>query len=932
MITARMPDGTILRFPEGTSDDVIDRAAQEYIAEANGGVVQTPSAEPDVSPVPAANPMEDVAEASFVDDALNTAAAFTQGLTLGFSDEIGAAVASVAAWSQDDTGKSYSDIYNEMHEIVKQREEGFATRNPTTALVAEVAGGALSPASLGLTRFAVSAGKGAVATSAGIGATEGALYGFGAADGGLAERSKQAAVGSVTGGVLGGAVGKAGQVYSNRKANKFLDTVQEELNRTSSVGKAGNLTGRLKDMGYSDAKIERVQMEMAKANRNLSVPTNSRTEANELLTKETTLLERVDSKVAEWGGTIRDQLNQIDGALGERLNQFEYGIRRRTTDQLKEVSGFLRGYRALREPDQKRLSQLLMQGDYDEARRLLDDVSPAMTDTVDDVQGVLAKIGSDLQHEGHTFGLIDNYFPRIVKDYAGIRRAMGEKEWSRVEQAFETYVKNNKNVASVDDIPSDVKDEIVNRLIRGYDLTYKGGKPSYAKRRARVEIGQNEVGTNYADAAEALERYIVRSANDVERRRFFDIEGGQLLDNDVPETIRSLLEKRRQQGIISDDQIDKAVDLLNARFVGGERAMGSTAAAFRDLGSMTTIGNVSSAAFQLSDIATPMFLQGVRNTAKGLYTALRGTGAKLEDIGIDDVIMEELRQDAGSFMSRALDKTFKMSGFKMMDKLGKETAINSARARYKGMATNAKGRAKIADKYKNSFSGSEMDEVLDDLAAGRITDKTKYVLFSELTDMQPITKSEMPEAFNNMTDGRLLYQLKSFMIKQGNIFNQNVIREARKGNKEEAAKNAVRFATVYGLMGMGGRELVNVMNGREPMSVENVFENMLWYLGSMAGVSKYSANQVASGDMSGAIVNFLAPAAPFLDVPFHMLKQVTAEDPNYEAAMRNIPLAGNLIYNWFGGGAEKFDERRRREEGETNPYNYNVETDYSYEP
>ena len=34
MIEARMADGTVLRFPAGTPDDVVDRAAVEYMQSA----------------------------------------------------------------------------------------------------------------------------------------------------------------------------------------------------------------------------------------------------------------------------------------------------------------------------------------------------------------------------------------------------------------------------------------------------------------------------------------------------------------------------------------------------------------------------------------------------------------------------------------------------------------------------------------------------------------------------------------------------------------------------------------------------------------------------------------------------------------------------------------------------------------------------------
>jgi len=33
------------------------------------------------------------------------------------------------------------------------------------------------------------------------------------------------------------------------------------------------------------------------------------------------------------------------------------------------------------------------------------------------------------------------------------------------------------------------------------------------------------------------------------------------------------------------------------------------------------------------------------------------------------------------------------------------------------------------------------------------------------------------------------------------------------------------------------------------------------------------------------------------------------DDPNFAPALNGIPAVGRLMYNWFGGGAEKFNER-----------------------
>jgi len=33
------------------------------------------------------------------------------------------------------------------------------------------------------------------------------------------------------------------------------------------------------------------------------------------------------------------------------------------------------------------------------------------------------------------------------------------------------------------------------------------------------------------------------------------------------------------------------------------------------------------------------------------------------------------------------------------------------------------------------------------------------------------------------------------------------------------------------------------------------------------------------------------------------------EDPNFKKYLRAVPTVGPMLYNWFGGGAEKYNER-----------------------
>lgn len=192
----------------------------------------------------------------------------TQGLTLGFSDELiaGAEAAARSALF----GEDFDTAFEGTVERVRQIDQGFAERNRASSIGLQIAGaavpalatgGAAAPASLG----------GAVARGVGAGVVGGGAFGAGTAEGGPVERLPAAltgaAVGGATGGVaaplIRGAVGAArgiGQSLSGNVANKQARrVVTERLAETGLTPKtaaqqvrAGQRAGtpaRLADVG-----------------------------------------------------------------------------------------------------------------------------------------------------------------------------------------------------------------------------------------------------------------------------------------------------------------------------------------------------------------------------------------------------------------------------------------------------------------------------------------------------------------------------------------------------------------------------------------------------------------------------------------------------------------------------------------------------------
>lgn len=134
-----------------------------------------------------------------------------QGLSFGFGDEL-------EAYLRKGDG-TYEDKLAEIRSAMSK----FAEENPKTALAAEL-GGSIPTALLGGAGLA----RAGLTGAAKVAALEGAAYGFGSGEGGLAERAKSAAVG----GTIGAATGKASDVLFPKVSEAAKKLMKEGVRLT----------------------------------------------------------------------------------------------------------------------------------------------------------------------------------------------------------------------------------------------------------------------------------------------------------------------------------------------------------------------------------------------------------------------------------------------------------------------------------------------------------------------------------------------------------------------------------------------------------------------------------------------------------------------------------------------------------------------------
>ena len=477
----------------------------------------------------------------------------------------------------------------------------------------------------------------------------------------------------------------------------------------------------------------------------------------------------------------------------------------------------------------------------------------------DTIQPLLSKTGDNLLETGHTFTKIEDYFPRLVKDIKGLEKSLGKTEKGVFEKAIRSYA-DNKGI-SVGKVTADERAAVLDLQLRGYKMKgVDGGKPRFVKQRQIQQIAPEQM-KYYASPEESLSMYLRGAVNDIEKRKFFGRDADLGKNN-----------------IVDYDSY---------------------------LGYMGTIANPISAITQMGDLGTTGALKGFKNTIAAMFGE---KNVKLIDVGLDDAVAKELTHGDARLTARALNKAMGLVGFKRLDRLSKETHMNASLRKAKGMVKSEEGESAFRKEWGKVY-GDEIGALVSDLKAGNISENVKLHMFNELADIQPIALSEMPEAYLTAPNGRILYMLKSFTLKQYDIVRRNIVQEYTKGNKKQAIKNATLYAGYITAANTGTQAVKDMVLGRE-VRPEDIPDRALWALLGVFGLNKYTSERyIQQGDITGAALNMITPATPLIESTIKLGQEAFEDEPDYAKAMKGIPVVGTLFYNWFGGGAERFNER-----------------------
>lgn len=603
------------------------------------------------------------------------------------------------------------------------------------------------------------------------------------------------------------------------------------------------------------------------------------------------------SKIAE---PISTRLKQIAPKLKYKVRRFESDLKQQTLADEKAVLPFLEAYQKLSARDEADLDLALKNNDKEKLKEItkrnkMEDQYKAARETLD----ALYERGKE---SGLDIGFLEDYYPRKVKDREGMLKYWQKQDaWPEMQKTL-----NEKEESLGRKLNDDEKIELLNTFLKGSNRG-KASKPGNLKTRQINQVTP-ELNQFYQKSPEALMQYIYRVNDFLEARRFFGkaAKGSDLSEQTIDASIGAFVLDQLEAGKISGHQAKEVSEILRARFL--QRGASGIVSSIKNLTYIETMGSVSSAITQIGDVGFSLYKNGYYATGKSLLNAIAGKSLVTKD----DLALQRIAEEFSdrTKLGKALDTVFKLTGLNWMDNLGKETFINGAFERLSKLAENP--TPEFSKEMDLMFEDSA-EQVIKDLQEGNVTPDVKFLLFSELADVQPIALSEMPEYYLTHPNGRFFYMLKTYTIKQIDVFRNEVFLKM-KDNPAEALGNLVRLTSMVMLANATADVIKDLLLNR-PLVWPDYLVNNIWRL---FGVSRYSFYKFKTEGVSEGVASIvLPPVASFVTNTTKDVQKMLKGDfkPQNAEVVQGVPFLGKLYYWWFGGGKAKLEKKQSKGRG-----------------
>ncbi len=630
-------------------------------------------------------------------------------------------------------------------------------------------------------------------------------------------------------------------------------------------------------------------------------------------------------------------LKNINKALPAVFRKHEGEIATKTRKYMDKVSPFIVSMtkRLKDNPNKQRLfKQYLLNGEY---TKISDEIlTPNAPQVLFDQMGEMRKSLDDLrsyarQRGGLDVGYIEAYFPRKIKNYNHFRKALDEEEGlggirTELDKALDDYAANN-NFSSRDAIPKDEAAEVVSRTLR---TPPSGGMtPGNVKMRS-IESVSPKILDAYADPAEALGDYVQRMVQATERRNFLlrkpDASGSKVGFQGSQDTINAdlgmrmevsedmvgaLADRLRRENKLSQEDVDKLKEVIRARF--NSKTVSPFFQGVKNANYIAVMGNFGSAITQLGDLAYSIHFNGFDNTFKTLFNR-KDNFDFVKHFGLSDSSIDAATSTQG--LSKVLDNVFTFTQLKRLDQLGKNTTMNASWKKFKAQAQkDAPGlRDELAPVFGRERAGDMVKQLQQSNPASKNLPKAvEELIWYKFLDLSPATLGEMPLYYNTSGNMRIAYMLKSFTLKQFDVFREAGIEDIIKskklyseGKKAEAAKlgskgmkNLLGLAVVFAAANASTDVIKDLMYGRPIKKDELLADNIL----KLAGINRYLAFKAKREGVGKAVLETMLPPMTIFDRGGKDLDDFVSGKEYKGNLFQGTPL--DIIYWRYLGGVDK---------------------------
>jgi hypothetical protein len=630
-------------------------------------------------------------------------------------------------------------------------------------------------------------------------------------------------------------------------------------------------------------------------------------------------------------------LKNINKALPAVFRRHEGEIATKTREYMDKVSPFIVSMtkRLKDNPNKQRLfKQYLLNGEYtkisDEiltpnAPQVLFDQMAEMRKSLDDLRSYARQRG------GIDVGYIEAYFPRKIKNYSHFRKALDEEEGlsgirTELDKALDDYAAKN-NFGSKDAISTDEAAEVVSRTLR---TPPSGGMtPGNVKMRS-IESVSPKILDAYADPAEALGDYVQRMVQATERRNFLlrkpDASGSKVGFQGSQDTINAdlgmrmevsedmvgaLADRLRRENKLSQEDVDKLKEVIRARF--NSKTVSPFFQGVKNANYIAVMGNFGSAITQLGDLAYSMHFNGFDNTFKTLFNR-KDNFDFVKHFGLSDSSIDAATSTQG--LSKVLDNVFTFTQLKRLDQLGKNTTMNASWKKFKAQAQkDAPGlRDELAPVFGRERAGDMVKQLQQSNPASKNLPKAvEELIWYKFLDLSPATLGEMPLYYNTSGNMRIAYMLKSFTLKQFDVFREAGSRDIEKakllykeGKTREAVTSATKgmnkvlgLAVVFAAANASTDVIKDLMYGRPIKKDELLADNIL----KLAGINRYLSFKAKREGIGKAILETMLPPMTIFDRGGKDLDDFVSGKEYKGNLFQGTPL--DIIYWRYLGGVDK---------------------------